>query len=1041
MASQVAFNSPAYSAMSASSSSSASVGSATLASLGTGSQEETERLLRHVTEDAGLRKEALDALIRAARRGSGRLSLRSPLGLFQPVSLALRDPDWEVRNKAINLLVEVTPRFGQQLSEGMAEVLPGLVACLADIKVANRRATTQCLHTYMKTMGSANTEPVLGAIIRYGLDAADPEIQRNVCVSVPVLLTPDLAGGNFSQLVAALAKCLTSKDEAMANAALHALEAIRSTLGDQLFNGYLQQLNPPLRRYYFQLDTLEAAVPHLEKFLAFLHSLLDDVNFRIAIVTLDILYLLANRLGSRLQPHLRSLLAGITKRMSDGKNVVRTALMKLAILLMHNHRPQIVLDLLLNNLEHRNSRVRQETLNMTISALVTFPSSDFDLPRLCNCIAPALLDPKRQVRHAALEVMALLAQGLGSGRLQPLQLAVREQETRPDATGLFEAVMSRLAKRQLPRLSAEGLVEYAIPVPSSATRRPQAGGAAAGSGGANEDWVMQASAGGYGSAKSRSELVDLETDSLASERRKSSAGRLAKGKLPWEPAASEPAPAPSQEVGRAKQKPPQQQQQATRSNDPASSTSVLNSRQQPQAQPPKAQPPQAESPAGHQGGPSAYVTNGRVKKFSEIPTDQQPRKVKRFLDQSEKPELQQGGDTASPGNQWNSGPTAKGSYLKNLEKQSKPRLVKSKRPELITSDVLDDLPSTSRSVASSQPQQAAPDQEGSAGKLPAIPKQQQQKRASDSVAASEAKNKRQGGPSYDSGNGDAAEAASPVPMKPQLARSAGKKPKRATAGPSNPPSDSGVGAAAANYSTASSTAPSSTRGSQIDAAEEHPPPEEINGSLHYIRHSASRKKALKVFENAESNHGAAGTYSSSPIQAASVLDSDNADSGLQRGGREFNIVGRGVFEVQPAAQRRLWQQAAVENVSSAPSAVATDSSALSGGVQGTAYRPNLIGNGGPDDEEDSAPSDRGRQQQQQQLQRTLSNTLRESVALRQRQRAAAERSASKAETEDERLIRELREGSANADTAQLSHRQQQEQTVSDSDSNLAKELR
>ncbi|PAA70365.1 hypothetical protein BOX15_Mlig001542g5 [Macrostomum lignano] len=383
-------------------------------------------------------------------------------------------------------------------------------------------------------------------------------------------------------------------------------------------------------------------------------------------------------------------------------------------------------------------------------------------------------------------------------------------------------------------------------------------------------------------------------------------------------------------------------------------------------------------------------------------------------------------------------------------------------------------------------------------------------------------------------------------MKPQLARSAGKKPKRATAGPSNPPSDSGVGAAAANYSTASSTAPSSTRGSQIDAAEEHPPPEEINGSLHYIRHSASRKKALKVFENAESNHGAAGgkssggsgtapqaqdlppeatgggpqtrynphqgatfrpnpsyhsevvgraygddqasssgfgdfgdgggsgsggtppasvvrgrqqqrkhlrgTYSSSPIQAASVLDSDNADSGLQRGGREFNIVGRGVFEVQPAAVSPLPRAEVLTssggfgsgsggNVSSAPSAVATDSSALSGGVQGTAYRPNLIGNGGPDDEEDSAPSDRGRQQQQQQLQRTLSNTLRESVALRQRQRAAAERSASKAETEDERLIRELREGSANADTAQLSHRQQQEQTVSDSDSNLAKELR
>lgn len=105
---------------------------------GAGSSEEAERLLSHVTEDAGLRKDALDALIRVARRGNGRLALRDPLSLFQSVSLALRDPDWEVRNKAINLLVELTPKFGSQLSEGMAEALPGLVACLADNKVANR---------------------------------------------------------------------------------------------------------------------------------------------------------------------------------------------------------------------------------------------------------------------------------------------------------------------------------------------------------------------------------------------------------------------------------------------------------------------------------------------------------------------------------------------------------------------------------------------------------------------------------------------------------------------------------------------------------------------------------------------------------------------------------------------------------------------------------------------------------------------------------------------------------------------------------------
>uniref|UniRef100_A0A1I8F4N5 CLASP_N domain-containing protein n=1 Tax=Macrostomum lignano TaxID=282301 RepID=A0A1I8F4N5_9PLAT len=334
-----------------------------------------------------------------------------------------------------------------------------------------------------------------------------------------------------------------------------------------------------LRTHLRQLDTLEAGACRIwRSSWRFLHSLLDDVK------------LSHRHLGCSL--HLRSLLAGITKRMSDGKNVVRTPLMKLAILLMHNHRPQIV----------------ARPVAETISSIGTVASGrrllTLILPRLCNCIAPALLDPKRQRwrQRLALEVMALLAQAWAAAVCAAIAAcgSRRQDETRPDATGLFtKAVMSRLGQNgQLPRLSAEGLVEIRHPVPSSATQRPQSwrsgGGVAAEQ---IEDWVIAVRpAGGYGS-RSSALSWSIIGDRLPWLRKDGSqrAGRLSKrANCRWEPAASEPAPAPSQEVGRAKQKPPQQQQQATRSND---------------------------RPLQHQ----------------------QPRKVKRFLDQSEKPELQAGG--------------------------------------------------------------------------------------------------------------------------------------------------------------------------------------------------------------------------------------------------------------------------------------------------------------------------------------------------------------------------------------------------------------
>ncbi len=85
------------------------------------------------------------------------------------------------------------------------------------------------------------------------------------------------------------------------------------------------------------------------------------------------------------------------------------------------------------------------------------------------------------------------------------------------------AVQARRARHILPRLSADGTVEYALLLPRPGQRRtPQLGS------GADLDWVLN---GGRRVHSSHSD-VDL-TDNTPQQRRMVSAGK-GKNKLPWE---------------------------------------------------------------------------------------------------------------------------------------------------------------------------------------------------------------------------------------------------------------------------------------------------------------------------------------------------------------------------------------------------------------------------------------------------------------------------------------------------------------------------
>ena len=177
-------------------------------------------------------------------------------------------------------------------------------------------------------------------------------------------------------------------------------------------------------------------LPYLPPFLQLLDSLFDDNNFRISLTVLEIFRLLLDLLDKEtLLEHLRQLVHAVRKHVGDSKVVVRIENMRVFRRLLQAASPATVVPILCDALNsHRSSRVREDSLNLIIYALMTFPSYEFDLRRLAERVSVSVADPKRRVRHAALECLAAIAQFLGPARLGPLMAAVDRLEVSPRAS-------------------------------------------------------------------------------------------------------------------------------------------------------------------------------------------------------------------------------------------------------------------------------------------------------------------------------------------------------------------------------------------------------------------------------------------------------------------------------------------------------------------------------------------------------------------------------------------------------------------------------
>ena len=162
----------------------------------------------------------------------------------------------------------------------------------------------------------------------------------------------------------------------------------------------------------------------IRHFLNFLESILDEKNFKMNLLILEIYQMLLDTLKAKMKPNIRSVVSALLKHASDAKVVVRIENYKVLEKLMLAVKPNTVINHLLDHLGDKKAVVRESVLNMIMFGLLTFPSNEFDLKNIAATVVPTLVDPKRRVRHAALEAVSILAAFLGPTK-------VREDNHRP----------------------------------------------------------------------------------------------------------------------------------------------------------------------------------------------------------------------------------------------------------------------------------------------------------------------------------------------------------------------------------------------------------------------------------------------------------------------------------------------------------------------------------------------------------------------------------------------------------------------------------
>uniref|UniRef100_A0A8D2B9S1 TOG array regulator of axonemal microtubules protein 1 n=1 Tax=Sciurus vulgaris TaxID=55149 RepID=A0A8D2B9S1_SCIVU len=472
-------------------------------------------------ENPALRKDALQILHICLKRSSGQV-------LRTLIHQGLESTDGRLRaSTALLLPILLTPE-DLLLGLDLTEVIISLARKLGDQEIEEESETAfSALQQIGERLGQERFQSYISRLPSALRRHYNRRLETQFGSQVPYYLELEASGFPEDSVPCAVTLCNSNLKFGIIPQELH------SRLLDQEDYKNRTQAVEELKQVLGKFNPSSTPHSSLVGFISLLYNLLDDSNFKVVHSTLQVLHLLVIRLGEQVQQFLGPVIAASVKVLADNKLVIKQEYMKIFLKLMKEVGPQQVLCLLLEHLKHKHSRVREEVVNICICSLLTYPSEDFDLPKLSFDLAPALVDSKRRVRQAALEAFAVLASSMGSGKTSILFKAVDTIELQDNGDGVMNAVQARLARKTLPRLTEQGFVEYAILMPSSAQGRSNHLAH-----GADTDWLLA----GNRTQSAHCLCGDHTRDSMqmygsysptVCTRRVLSAGK-GKNKLPWE---------------------------------------------------------------------------------------------------------------------------------------------------------------------------------------------------------------------------------------------------------------------------------------------------------------------------------------------------------------------------------------------------------------------------------------------------------------------------------------------------------------------------
>lgn len=175
-----------------------------------------------------------------------------------------------------------------------------------------------------------------------------------------------------------------------------------------------------LNRAVKSIKDISPLLSQMRQFLNFLDSVFEEPNFKLNLLILEVYGILIEKLRSKVKSHVRMFCVSLLRHASHSKIVVRIENYRVIKKLMVQAKPNNVINHFFEHLGDKRSTVREDILNVVMFALLTFPSYEFDLKNIAATVVPTLVDPKRRVRQASQECVAVLAAFMGPSKAAPL---------------------------------------------------------------------------------------------------------------------------------------------------------------------------------------------------------------------------------------------------------------------------------------------------------------------------------------------------------------------------------------------------------------------------------------------------------------------------------------------------------------------------------------------------------------------------------------------------------------------------------------------